>query len=84
MRKRVPTRCGGSLLLAVLLLTTGCTEESSVVPILEIAVFIQVGERIGLWPTLAAVIVTAMAGTALLRHQGLATLYRAEGLWAGA
>ena len=48
------------------------------VPLVEIAVFIAVGERIGLWPTLALVVVTAMAGTALLRHQGLSTLARAQ------
>ena len=46
------------------------------VPILEIAVFIEVGGRIGAGPTLAAVVVTAIAGTTLLRHQGLATLGR--------
>lgn len=48
------------------------------VPLAEIAVFIQVGERIGLWPTLATVILTALVGTALLRHQGLATLQRVQ------
>ncbi len=48
------------------------------VPILEIAVFIQAGELIGLWPTLATVVVTAIIGTALLRAQGLATLARAR------
>ena len=47
-----------------------------VVPILEIAVFIEAGERLGLWPTIGAVILTAMVGSALLRHQGLATLMR--------
>lgn len=47
-------------------------------PIVEIAVFIQVGEQIGLWPTLAIVIATAIAGTWLLRTQGLATLARAQ------
>ena len=46
------------------------------VPIVEIAVFIEVGGRLGLWPTLATIILTAMAGTALLRQQGLATLQR--------
>ncbi len=46
------------------------------VPIVEIAVFIEVGARLGLWPTLATIILTAMAGTALLRQQGLATLQR--------
>jgi len=48
------------------------------VPILEIAVFIEAGELIGLWPTIGAVIVTAIVGTTLLRIQGLATLFRAQ------
>ena len=48
------------------------------VPLLEIAVFIQVGGFLGLWPTLAIVILTAVIGTALLRIQGLATLARAQ------
>lgn len=47
-------------------------------PILEIAVFIEVGDRIGLWPTLAIVVATAIAGTSLLRYQGLTTLRRAQ------
>jgi UPF0716 protein FxsA len=48
------------------------------VPIAEIAVFIQAGEIIGLWPTLAAIVATAVIGAALLRAQGLATLERAR------
>ena len=44
------------------------------VPVIEIALFIQVGGWIGLWPTIAIVVLTAMAGTALLRAQGLAAL----------
>lgn len=40
------------------------------IPLIEIALFIQVGGLIGLWPTLAIVIVTAFLGTALLRSQG--------------
>lgn len=48
------------------------------VPAMEIAVFIQAGEIIGLWPTLAIIILTAFAGAALLRRQGLATLQRAQ------
>jgi UPF0716 protein FxsA len=44
------------------------------VPILEIALFIQVGGAIGLWPTLSIVVATALVGTILLRGQGLATL----------
>tara|TARA_R110002110_G_scaffold109418_11_gene272946 strand:- start:4603 stop:5112 length:510 start_codon:yes stop_codon:yes gene_type:complete len=46
------------------------------VPIAEIAVFIQAGELIGLWPTIATVILTAIIGTAMLRQQGIATLMR--------
>ena len=46
------------------------------VPLLEIAVFIQVGDRIGLGPTLALVVLTAVLGTWQLRAQGLATLQR--------
>lgn len=54
------------------------------VPIIEIAVFIEAGKRIGLWPTLGAVILTAIVGTALLRFQGLSTIARArESLEAG-
>jgi UPF0716 protein FxsA len=48
------------------------------VPLIEIAVFIQVGGLIGLWPTLAIVILTAIAGSAMLRSQGLATAQRAR------
>lgn len=40
------------------------------VPIIEIALFIQVGGLIGLWPTLAIVVLTAIIGTSLMRSQG--------------
>ena len=48
------------------------------VPLLEIAVFVAVGGEIGLWPTLGAVVATALAGSVLLKVQGLSTLYRAR------
>ncbi len=48
------------------------------VPIAEIAVFIEVGGFIGLWPTLGIVILTALLGTSLLRAQGLAAFGRAQ------
>ena len=48
------------------------------VPIVEIAVFLEVGGRIGIWPTLGTIVLTAIAGSALLRHQGLSTLFRAR------
>lgn len=40
------------------------------VPLIEIALFIQVGGWIGLWPTLLIVVLTAIAGTYLVRSQG--------------
>lgn len=48
------------------------------VPLVEIAVFIKLGGIIGLGWTLALIVLTALAGTALLRQQGLATLRRAQ------
>jgi UPF0716 protein FxsA len=41
-----------------------------VVPIAELYVIIQVGELIGLWPTLALLLADALLGSLLLRHQG--------------
>jgi UPF0716 protein FxsA len=41
------------------------------VPLIEIALFIQVGGAIGLWPTLGIVVLTALLGTYLVRQQGL-------------
>lgn len=46
------------------------------IPILEIAVFIMIGEQIGVFATLAMIFVTAVIGTALLRQQGFALLAR--------
>ena len=44
------------------------------VPIIEIALFIQVGGLIGLWPTLAIVVLTAVLGTTLVKTQGRTAL----------
>lgn len=52
------------------------------VPLIEIALFIQVGGLIGLWPTLGIVVLTAVSGTILVRSQGahaLAELRRSFG-----
>ncbi|SPF28227.1 hypothetical protein POI8812_00525 [Pontivivens insulae] len=49
-----------------------------IVPLIEIGLFIQVGGLIGLWPTLATVVLTAIAGTWLLRLQGSGTLRRLQ------
>lgn len=56
----------GLLLLAVLI----------GVPLIEIGLFIEIGGSIGLWPTLALVVLTAALGSWQLRAQGLATLAR--------
>jgi len=41
------------------------------VPLIEIALFIQIGGWLTLWPTLAIVIATALLGTWVVREQGL-------------
>lgn len=41
-----------------------------VVPIVELYVIIQVGQWIGVWPTLALLLADALLGSLLLRHQG--------------
>lgn len=39
-------------------------------PLIEISLFVTAGAAIGLWPTLAIVLGTAMGGMALIRAQG--------------
>ena len=53
------------------------------VPLIEIALFIQVGGAIGLFPTLAIVVLTAIAGTALVRSQGAHALAQLRGSFEG-
>lgn len=48
------------------------------IPLVEISVFIKVGGLIGLWPTIAIVIMTAVIGTALLRQQGISVLFKIQ------
>ena len=50
-----------------------------IVPLIEIALFIQIGGLIGLWYTLLIVVVTAILGTYLVRSQGLAVLSQLRG-----
>lgn len=45
-----------------------------VLPIIEIAIFIKVGQTIGLLPTLALIIGAALLGALLIRMQGLSVL----------
>jgi len=49
------------------------------VPLIEIALFIQIGGLIGLLPTLAIVVLTAIAGTFLIRSQGFAVMNQLRG-----
>ena len=56
-----------SLLLAILF-----------VPLIEVFLFIQVGSEIGALPTVALCVLTAVAGAAMLRHQGLTALTEAR------
>ncbi|WP_299477362.1 FxsA family protein [uncultured Roseibium sp.] len=47
-------------------------------PLIEIAVFIWVGDMIGILPTILLTVITAMAGTIMLRQQGLSLLMRMQ------
>lgn len=46
------------------------------VPLIEIALFIQVGGAIGLFPTLGIVVLTAILGTFLVKSQGAQAIDR--------
>lgn len=50
----------------------------AILPIVEIAILINVGEQIGGWYTVAIVIITAFVGARLVRQQGLSTLMQAQ------
>ncbi|MDH5472881.1 MAG: FxsA family protein [Gammaproteobacteria bacterium] len=50
------------------------------VPLIEVYILIQVGSVIGVGWTILLVIMTAVLGVNLLRHQGLSTLMRANKL----
>ncbi len=47
-------------------------------PVAEIATFIQVGGWIGLWPTVLLILLTAIAGSTIIRMQGQGLLMRAR------
>ena len=48
------------------------------IPLIEIALFIEIGDEIGVWPTIGLCIATALAGSLMLRIQGFSTLTRAR------
>lgn len=49
-----------------------------IVPLIEIALFIEIGGLIGLWPSLATVVMTALLGSFLLRSQGEGALRKIQ------
>ena len=49
------------------------------IPMIEIGLFIKVGGLIGLWPTLAIVLMTALGGSWLVRMQGAAAMANLRG-----
>ena len=51
----------------------------TLLPVLEIYVLIESGRLIGVWPTVLLVISTGIAGTWLMRQQGLALMQRIHG-----
>lgn len=50
-----------------------------IVSLIEIGLFITVGDWLGVWPTLGLVLLSAIAGSTLLRRQGLAILAQLRG-----
>ena len=54
-----------------------------IVPLVELALLIGLGGRVGVLPTVALVVVTGIAGASLARAQGLATLRRFQEAMAG-
>ncbi|MYF07937.1 MAG: FxsA family protein [Rhodospirillaceae bacterium] len=48
------------------------------VPLIEIYLFVELGGLIGTWPTIGLVVLTAVAGSIMLRAQGRRVLARAQ------
>ena len=48
------------------------------VPLLELFILIQLGQAVGLWPTIGLVVLTGFAGAALARLEGLRTLWKIQ------
>ena len=45
----------------------------TIIPIVEIVLFAWIGSTIGIWPTIAMVVITAVVGSLLVSRQGRAT-----------
>jgi UPF0716 protein FxsA len=48
----------------------------TLVPIVELALLIEIGAQLGTWPAITLVVGTGVAGAALARSQGLRTIMR--------
>lgn len=48
------------------------------IPVIELVLLIQIGGRIGLWPTVGIIFATAIIGASLTRMQGAMTMARAQ------
>ncbi len=47
-----------------------------ITPIIELGLLIKLGELIGFWPTIAIIVTTALAGSMLLKREGLSVWRR--------
>ncbi len=47
-----------------------------IVPLLELALLIQMGQLVGFWPTIALVVFTGLTGAWMARSEGLRTILR--------
>lgn len=51
------------------------------VPVIEILLFIWLGQSLGAWTIVSLIFLTALLGIVLARHQGLENLRRAQQTW---
>lgn len=49
-----------------------------IVPLVELVLLFTVGGKIGMWPTLGIIVVTAIIGASLTRAQGAAVMLKAQ------
>jgi UPF0716 protein FxsA len=48
------------------------------VPLIELVLLLTIGNKIGIWPTLAIIVSTAMVGASLTRQEGLKTWWQLQ------
>jgi UPF0716 protein FxsA len=49
------------------------------VPLLELFILVQMGQLVGVWPTIGLVVLTGATGAALARLEGLRTIWKLRG-----